>query len=150
MVNSVATMEYIHVEWNFDVCTKLPVLIMCIQYNNLAFLPSAIAPLQMSETLSDVSVEVNATASFTCRASGLPAPRFRWLLKGTEHTGGVTSTNDTRSLTVDVESTLVLPAVAETDTGTVTCVAYHERNGQVVVEASTANLIVLSECISFA
>lgn len=99
----------------------------------------------MSRTLNDVSVEVNAEASFTCRANGVPAPRFTWLLNGTEHTAGITSTNTSLTSTVAVESTLILPAVTERNTGAVTCVAYHERNGQAVVVASTANLIVLSE-----
>lgn len=104
-----------------------------------------VAPLQLSGSLTDVAVEVNTAARFTCGASGLPAPRFRWLLNGTEHTSGVTHTNHTRSSTVYVESTLVLPAVMETHTGPVTCVAYHERDGEIAMVASTANLIVLSK-----
>ena len=106
---------------------------------------SVIAPLQLSEGLTDVAVEVNAATRFTCGASGLPAPSFKWLLNGTEHTSGVTRTNHTLSSTVYVESTLVLPVVAEMHTGPVTCVAYHEREGETVMAASTANLIVLSK-----
>ena len=101
----------------------------------------------MTRTPSNVEVEVNMEAAFTCRANGIPAPSFRWLLNGTEHSDGVTTVQETSASTVEVESTLVLASVSEGHAGTVICVAFHESNGQTVMAASTANLIVLSELI---
>ena len=86
-------------------------------------------------------------ATFTCRANGIPAPSFRWLLNGTEHSDGVTTVQETSASTVEVESTLVLASVSEGDTCEVMCVAFHETNGTTVMSASTANLVVLSEII---
>lgn len=101
----------------------------------------------MTRTLWDQSFEVNSAATFTCGASGLPVPKFRWLLNGVQFTTGVTSTNETRASTVHVDSTLTLASVSERDTGEVTCVAYSEgREGELVMVTSTANLVVLSEC----
>ena len=100
----------------------------------------------MTRRLSDKPFEVNSAATFTCGASGLPVPRFRWLLNGVQFTTGVTSTNETRTSTVHVESTLTLASVSERDAGEVTCVAYSERSGgELLMVTSTANLVVLSE-----
>lgn len=94
-----------------------------------------------------MAVEVGEESTFSCLASGVPAPQFRWLLNGSEVSTGITSLNETRTSTVDVESSLVLPAVGVSDTGPVTCVAFHERDGQTYTVTSTANLVVLSEFI---
>lgn len=117
----------------------------CLLFQLPTPLLSVAAPLELSEGLSDLSVEVGDEASLSCRASGVPVPMFRWLLDGTELSEGITSTNETRGRTVDVESTLVLSGVTEGHTGVVTCVAYHQQSGQVLMATSTANLVVLSE-----
>ena len=99
----------------------------------------------MTRTPSNVAVEVNMEATFTCRANGIPAPSFRWLLNGTEHSDGVTTVQEISASTVEVESMLVLASVAEGHTCEVMCVAFHESNVQTVMAASTANLTVLSK-----
>ena len=55
---------------------------------------------------------------------------------------------DVRTATIDATSILVLPSVVETDTGSVTCVAFHEDAGDTagtVLATSSENLIVLSK-----
>ena len=100
----------------------------------------------MTRTLNSVSYLENVEARFTCQASGIPAPQFKWLLKGSEHTDGVLSTTpQVSSSTVMMESTLVLSSVMDEHTGTVTCVAFHEKAGQTVTTTSSASLVVLSE-----
>lgn len=102
------------------------------------------APLQMSSGVSSVSVLVGDDVQFTCEASGAPAPQFRWLLWGLQHTDGITTTSEVRATTVDVQSTLVLPHVLERDGGAVTCVAFHDNQGLTVLASSSANLVVLT------
>lgn len=99
----------------------------------------------MTSGLRSMSVDVGKGARFTCLASGIPAPEFRWLLNGSDHTVGVTSTNETRMSTIIVGSTLHLPVVSIGHSGTVTCVAFHAMNGRTVTVASTGNLVVLSK-----
>lgn len=107
------------------------------------------APLRMTRTLSSVSANIDDEAEFMCEANGVPAPEFRWLLNGSEHTNGVTTTSEIRVSTVEVRSTLVLPSVMERHTGTVTCVAFHDRHGETALVTSSANLVVLSELIKY-
>lgn len=101
----------------------------------------------MTRTLNSVSFLEGAEASFTCQAIGIPAPQFKWLLKGSEYIdGALSTTTQVLSSTVIVESTLVLSPVMERHTGAVTCVAFHEKAGQTVTTTSSASLVVLSEC----
>ena len=94
-----------------------------------------------------MSADVGEDTRFSCLASGVPAPQFKWLLNGSEIATGVSSTSELRMSTIDVESFLMLSSVAENSTGPVTCVAFHEREGQTYTVTSTANLVVLSEFI---
>lgn len=106
------------------------------------------APLHMTRPLNihSMAAAVGAEVSFTCQASGVPAPEFRWSLNGSQYRNGITTTNDFRTSTVVVTSTLVLPSVVVEDTGTVMCVAFHENSSSsTVIATSSANLIVLSE-----
>lgn len=96
-------------------------------------------------SIRSMAAAVGAEVSFTCQASGIPAPEFRWSLNGSQYSNGVTTTNEVRTATVCVTSTLVLPSVVEEHTGTVMCVAFHENISSTVVATSSANLIVLSE-----
>lgn len=105
---------------------------------------NVLAPLRMTRTLSSVSANIDDEAEFMCEANGVPAPEFRWLLNGSEHTNGVTTTSEIRVSTVEVRSTLVLPSVMERHTGTVTCVAFHDRHGETALVTSSANLVVLT------
>ena len=110
-------------------------------------IPCLAAPLHMTRPLSarSTAAEVGAEVSFTCQANGIPAPAFRWSLNGSQLSAGVTTVTDVRTATIDATSTLVLPSVVETDTGSVTCVAFHEDAGDTVLATSSANLIVLSK-----
>ena len=80
--------------------------------------------------------------NFTCQASGVPAPQFRWSLNGT---GNSTTEVEVGSSTIVATSTLVLQSVVVENTGTVTCIAFHENSGNTELVASTGNFIVLSE-----
>ena len=106
---------------------------------------STLDALRLEEGVCSRSVAVNSMATFSCVASGIPAPQFKWLLNGSELSTGFSSTNETRIATVQVRSDLTLREVAENQTGPITCVAFHEREGQTVTVASTSNLVVLSK-----
>ncbi len=96
--------------------------------------------------LTGVSVAVGNDAVFSCHATGVPAPEFRWLLNGTEYLNGViTGDTDVRETSIYVESTLRLSRVIEAQTGSVTCMAFHYNSGEIVTVSSTTNLVVLSE-----
>lgn len=102
-------------------------------------------PLQLLERLNDVAVKVGEKKDFTCHAEGIPVPTFRWLVNGERQSSGVSSSLVSRGNAIGTKSTFTISKVAEINTGVVTCVALHERNGDIDVKTSTANLIVLSK-----
>ena len=104
----------------------------------------------MENELNSMSVNVGSRVTFMCQARGVPVPKFRWLLNGTEYINEVTSTPELRSTNIHVTSTFTIPRVNESHTGAVTCIAYHIKNGEVATVASTANLVALSELLVLA
>ena len=94
-------------------------------------------------------METGRNATFTCHASGVPLPRIKWLLNGTEQHSGIIS----KRSGIAVESTLVLIQLTERHTGPVTCLAYQVQSvemdpvqgAEMNAVSSTANLIILSK-----
>ena len=88
---------------------------------------------------------VGDQVTFTCSASTVPAPTFRWLVRGEQQNVGITSTSELGAVTITTTSVLIMSDVSASSTGQVTCVALHQRAEDVVTVSSTANFIVLSE-----
>jgi len=108
-----------------------------------------VEPLQLESGVRSQVVKIGGQAEFTCSAIGLPTPTVKWLVKGVQQSSGVSISNVVfRNTTIKATSSFSMSAIPESKTGQVTCVAVHERDGELESVASTANLVVLSESTS--
>ena len=104
-----------------------------------------IDPVRMIESIRDIAILPNNDAVFTCKAIGVPQPRIKWFISGVEVRGDENPVISSALNSITVQSSLRLRRVSETQTGPVSCVAYHTVNGgDVSMATSGANLIVLS------
>ena len=109
---------------------------------------SLLGPLQLLSGLVNTAALVGEKLRLTCHAEGVPSPKFRWLVNGQQQEVGVTDSEVSRADAVSTESEYVVSEVEERHTGPVTCVALHERNGEIFTVSSTANLVVLSKLVT--
>ncbi len=82
---------------------------------------------------------------FTCTAVGVPQPSIKWLIGSREVTGDSNVISSSTLNSITVQSSLRRTMVTETETGPVSCIAYHSYNGELFLATTTANLIVLSK-----
>ena len=102
-------------------------------------------PVRLIESIRDIAIRPNNNAVFTCKAVGVPQPRIKWFISGVEVRGDENAVVPSSLNSITVQSSLILSRVSETQTGPVSCVAYHTVNGDdVSMATSGANLIVLS------
>ena len=91
----------------------------------------------ISPEVSDQTQNEGGTVSFTCQATGEPAPTISWyfnndwLVNGTTHTISETSAN-----TTTINNTLTIMNVESSDVGTYTC------NATNVVSSDTSSGIL--------
>ncbi len=125
-------------------CCRLAAFIRSVR-NIINTILSHTDPIRITQSISDVAIQPGQDAVFTCTAVGVPQPRIKWLIGSKEVTedGNLITSSTPNSITV--QSALRRTTVTETETGPVSCVAYHSFDGDLCLAASTSNLVVLSE-----
>lgn len=108
--------------------------------------------LEITGLPSDVVLLPRGNASFTCSVSGSPEATIKWLFEGVEHSqlpSGlrarllVSTDGDETAGELTTTSTLDAYYLQSTESGRVTCVAYHMLEGDLQMVSAAANLVVL-------